>query len=65
VEQTGREYAFLHIAKRIVGFPGAELTNIDCASRSCAPWRCGKSDFLSGVKGGMSENVIFKHGLDR
>jgi len=67
VAQTrARIYAFLHIANNgLSAFPVAELYNIDNAQvDSCAMALAENQDFLLGVKVRMSENVIFKHGLE-
>src|SRR6201991_4905412 len=67
VAQTrARMYAFLHIANNgLSAFPGAELYNIDNAQvEACAMALAENPDFLIGVKVRMSENVIFKHGLE-
>jgi dihydroorotase len=65
VAQT-RMYAFLHIANNgLSAFPVAELYNIDNAQvEACAMGLAENPDFLVGVKVRMSENVIFKHGLE-
>jgi dihydroorotase len=61
-----RMYAFLHIANNgLSAFPVAELYNIDNAQvEACALGLAENQDFLIGVKVRMSENVIFKHGLE-
>jgi dihydroorotase len=61
-----RLYAFLHIANNgLSSFPVAELYNIDSAqTEACAMGLAENPDFLIGVKVRMSENVIFKHGLE-
>ena len=61
-----RMYAFLHIANNgLSAFPVAELYNIDHAQvEACAMALAENQDFLIGVKVRMSENVIFKHGLE-
>src|SRR5580693_2008330 len=61
-----RMYAFLHIANNgLSAFPVAELYNIDNAQvEACAMALAENQDFLIGVKVRMSENVIFKHGLE-
>jgi dihydroorotase len=61
-----RMYAFLHIANNgLSSFPVAELYNIDNAQvEACAMGLAENPDFLVGVKVRMSENVIFKHGLE-
>ncbi|MBR1169432.1 amidohydrolase family protein [Bradyrhizobium sp. DASA03005] len=67
VAQTrARMYAFVHIANNgLSAFPVAELYNIDTAqTEACAMALAENSDFLLGVKVRMSENVIFKHGLE-
>src|SRR3954463_11528011 len=67
VAQTrARMYAFVHIANNgLSAFPVAELYNIDHAQvEACAMALAENQDFLIGVKVRMSENVIFKHGLE-
>lgn len=67
VAQTrARMYAFVHIANNgLSAFPVAELYNIDVAqTEACAMALAENPDFLLGVKVRMSENVIFKHGLE-
>lgn len=67
VAQTrARMYAFVHIANNgLSAFPVAELYSIDTAqTEACAMALAENSDFLLGVKVRMSENVIFKHGLE-
>src|ERR1700692_2394334 len=67
VAQTrARMYAFVHIANNgLSEFPVAELYNIDNAQvEACAMALAENPDFLIGVKVRMSENVIFKHGLE-
>src|ERR1700694_4120997 len=67
VAQTrARMYAFLHIANNgLSAFPVAELYNIDNAQvEACAMALAENQDFLIGVKVRMSENVIYKHGLE-
>jgi dihydroorotase len=67
VAQTrARMYAFLHIANNgLSAFPVAELYNIDNAQvEACAMALAENPDFLVGVKVRMSENVIFKHGIE-
>lgn len=67
VAQTrARMYAFLHIANNgLSAFPAAELYNIDVAqTEACAMALAENADFLLGVKVRMSENVIYKHGLE-
>src|SRR5690242_4311808 len=61
-----RMYAFVHIANNgLSAFPVAELYNIDNAQvEACAMALAENPDFLIGVKVRMSENVIFKHGLE-
>jgi dihydroorotase len=61
-----RIYAFVHIANNgLSAFPVAELYNIDNAqTEACALALAENPDFLLGVKVRMSENVIFKHGLE-
>jgi len=67
VAQTrARMYAFLHIANNgLSAFPVAELYNIDNAQvETCAMALAENPDFLIGVKVRMSENVIFRHGIE-
>jgi dihydroorotase len=67
VAQTrARMYAFVHIAnKGLSAFPVAELYNIDNAQvEACAMALAENPDFLIGVKVRMSENIIFKHGVE-
>jgi dihydroorotase len=61
-----RIYAFVHIANNgLSAFPIAELYNIDNAQvEACAMALAENPDFLIGVKVRMSENVIYKHGLE-
>jgi dihydroorotase len=61
-----RMYAFLHIANNgLSAFPIAELYNIDNAQvEACAMALAENPDFLIGVKVRMSENIIFKHGIE-
>ena len=61
-----RMYAFIHIANNgLSAFPVAELYNIDNAQvEACAMALAENPDFLIGVKVRMSENVIFKHGVE-
>jgi dihydroorotase len=61
-----RIYAFLNIANNgLSAFPVAELYNIDNAQvDACAMALAENPDFLIGVKVRMSENVIFKHGIE-
>jgi dihydroorotase len=65
-QSRARIYAFLHIANNgLSAFPVAELYNIDNAQvEACAMALAENPDFLIGVKVRMSENVIFKHGLE-
>src|SRR6201991_1852704 len=65
-QSRARIYAFLHIANTgLAPFPVAELYNIDVAQvEACAMALAENPDFLIGVKVRMSENVIFKHGLE-
>ena len=67
VAQTrARMYAFVHIANNgLSAFPVAELYNIDNAQvEACAMALAENPDFLIGVKVRMSENIIFKHGIE-
>ena len=67
VAQTrARMYAFVHIANNgLSAFPIAELYNIDNAQvEACAMALAENQDFLIGVKVRMSENIIFKHGIE-
>jgi dihydroorotase len=67
VAQTrARMYAFVHIANNgLSAFPVAELYNIDNAQvEACAMALAENPDFLIGVKVRMSENVIYKHGIE-
>ena len=67
VAQTrARMYAFLHIANNgLSAFPVAELYNIDNAQvEACAMALAENPDFLLGVKVRMSENIIFRHGIE-
>jgi dihydroorotase len=67
VAQTrARMYAFVHIANNgLSAFPIAELYNIDNAqTEACALALAENPDFLLGVKVRMSENIIFKHGVE-
>src|SRR4029077_16205027 len=67
VAQTrARMYAFVHIANNgLSAFPVAELYNIDNAQVEPSAMALAETpDFLIGVKVRMSENVIFKHGLE-
>ncbi|WP_375412530.1 amidohydrolase family protein [uncultured Bradyrhizobium sp.] len=61
-----RIYAFVHIANNgLSAFPVAELYNIDNAQvEACAMALSENPDFLLGVKVRMSENVIYKHGIE-
>jgi len=61
-----RIYAFVHIANNgLSAFPVAELYNIDNAQvEACAMALAENPDFLIGVKVRMSENVIYKHGIE-
>src|ERR1700712_4859603 len=61
-----RIYAFVHIANNgLSAFPIPELYNIDNAQvEACAMALAENQDFLLGVKVRMSENVIYKHGLE-
>jgi hypothetical protein len=65
-QSRARIYAFVHIANNgLSAFPIAELYNIDNAQvEACAMALAENPDFLIGVKVRMSENVIFKHGLE-
>src|SRR4051794_1737119 len=65
-QSRARIYAFVHIANNgLSAFPAAELYNIDHAQmEACAMALAENPDFLIGVKVRMSENVIFKHGLE-
>ncbi len=65
-QSRARIYAFVHIANNgLSAFPVAELYNIDNAQvDACAMALAENPDFLVGVKVRMSENVIFKHGLE-
>src|SRR5271166_2812416 len=60
-----RMYAFVHIANNgLSAAPVAELYNIDNAQvDACAMALAENPDFLIGVKVRMSENVIFKRGI--
>src|SRR6516162_9379619 len=67
VAQTrARIYAFVHISNNgLSAFPVAELYNIDNAQvEACAMALAENPDFLLGVQVRMSENIIFKHGLE-
>jgi dihydroorotase len=61
-----RLYAFVHIANiGLVGFPTAELYNIDFAQTDTAAKAIAEnSDIVLGAKVRMSENVIAKHGVE-
>jgi dihydroorotase len=61
-----RLYAFVHIANNgLSAFPVAELYNIDNAQvDACAMTLAENPDFALGVKVRMSENIIFKHGIE-
>src|SRR3981189_665141 len=65
-QSRARIYAFVHIANNgLSAFPVAELYNIDNAQvEACAMALAENPDFLIGVKVRMSENVIFKHGIE-
>src|ERR1700748_382293 len=65
-QSRARIYAFVHIANNgLSAFPVAELYNIDNAqTEACAMALAENPDFLIGVKVRMSENVIFKHGVE-
>ncbi|WP_316176788.1 MULTISPECIES: amidohydrolase/deacetylase family metallohydrolase [unclassified Bradyrhizobium] len=65
-QSRARIYAFVHIANNgLSAFPVAELYSIDNAQvDACAMALAENPDFLLGVKVRMSENVIFKHGLE-
>src|SRR5881227_4172288 len=65
-QSRARIYAFVHIANNgLSAFPVAELYNIDNAQvEACAMGLAENPDFLIGVKVRMSENIIFKHGLE-
>jgi dihydroorotase len=65
-QSRARIYAFVHIANNgLSAFPVAELYNIDNAQvEACAMALAENPDFLVGVKVRMSENVIFKHGIE-
>src|SRR6195952_557857 len=65
-QSRARIYAFAHIANNgLSAFPVAELYNIDNAQvEACAMALAENPDFLIGVKVRMSENIIFKHGLE-
>ena len=65
-QSRSRIYGFVHIANNgLSAFPVAELYNIDNAQvEACAMALAENPDFLIGVKVRMSENVIFKHGIE-
>src|SRR5438309_5801056 len=65
-QSRARMYAFVHIANNgLSAFPVAELYNIDNAQvEACAMALAENPDFLIGVKVRMSENIIFKHGIE-
>ena len=65
-QSRARMYAFVHIANNgLSAFPVAELYNIDNAQvEACAMALAENQDFLIGVKVRMSENIIFKHGVE-
>jgi hypothetical protein len=65
-QSRARMYAFVHIANNgLSAFPIAELYNIDNAQvEACAMALAENPDFLIGVKVRMSENIIFKHGIE-
>ena len=65
-QSRARIYAFVHIANNgLSAFPVAELYNIDNAQvEACAMALAENPDFLIGVKVRMSENIIYKHGLE-
>jgi len=65
-QSRARIYAFVHIANNgLSAFPVAELYNIDNAQvDACAMALAENPDFLIGVKVRMSENIIFKHGVE-
>src|SRR5436305_7299803 len=65
-QSRARIYAFVHIANNgLSAFPVAELYNIDNAQlKACAMALAENPDFLIGVKVRMSENVVFKHGIE-
>src|SRR5256885_3844285 len=65
-QSRSRIFGFVHIANNgLSAFPVAELYNIDNAQvEACAMALAENPDFLIGVKVRMSENVIFKHGLE-
>jgi dihydroorotase len=61
-----RIYAFVHIANTgLSGFPIPELFNLDNAQvDACARAVAENPDFAIGIKVRMSQNVIFKHGIE-
>ena len=65
-QSRARIYAFVHVANNgLSAFPIAELYNIDNAQvEACTMALAENPDFLLGVKVRMSENVIYKHGLE-
>src|ERR1700709_2637570 len=65
-QSRARIYAFVHIANNgLSAFPVAELYNIDNAQAQARAMALAETrDFLLGVKVRMSENVIYKHGLE-
>jgi dihydroorotase len=65
-QSRARIYAFVHIANNgLSAFPVAELYNIDNAQvEACAMALAENPDFLISVKVRMSENIIFKHGVE-
>src|ERR1700731_4914668 len=65
-QSRARIYAFVHIANNgLSAFPVAELYNIENAQvEACAMALAENQDFLIGVKVRMSENIIFKHGVE-
>src|SRR6201993_1673222 len=65
-QSRSRIYGFVHIANNgLSAFPVAELYNIDNAQvEACAMALAENPDFLIGVKVRMSENIIFKHGVE-
>src|SRR3954466_13907560 len=65
-QSRARMYAFVHIANNgLSAFPVAELYNIDNAQMEAFAMAFAESPgFLIGFKVRMSENVIFKHGLE-
>ena len=61
-----RLYAFIHIANTgLTPFPVAELYNIDNAQVDIAARALAENaDIAIGIKVRMSENIVFKHGLE-